>query len=149
MDKHKKDYSKGQIYCIRNNETNDLYIGSTCQTLSQRMAQHRLDMRRTNQQNRNLYKLMNQIGHEAFYIEQLEECPCENVYQLRKREGEVMRELKPTLNKVVNGRNKQEYYQDNKERIDNNRKQYYQEHKEYISINGIEKIMKKNKGTVV
>ena len=44
--KNTKDYSKGQIYCIRNSDTNDIYIGSTCQSLSQRMAQHRLDKRR-------------------------------------------------------------------------------------------------------
>ena len=56
-----------------------------------------------------------------------------------------MRELKPTLNKVVNGRNKQEYYQDNKERIANNRKQYYQEHKEYFNKWNRENYQKKQR----
>ena len=39
--KSKKDYSLGKIYCIRNTTYDDTYIGSTCQTLSQRMALYR------------------------------------------------------------------------------------------------------------
>lgn len=48
-------------------------------------------------------------GVEQFYIELVEECPCENSKQLEKREGELMRELKASLNKVVAGRTTDEY----------------------------------------
>ena len=41
MSRQSKDYSQGKIYCIRNTISDEIYIGSTCQSLSQRMAQHR------------------------------------------------------------------------------------------------------------
>ena len=131
--KNTKDYSKAQIYCIRNSDTDDIYIGSTCQNLSQRMAQHRLDKRRANQQNRLLYKLMNEIDESKFYIEQLEEYPCENVNQLRKREGELIREQKPSLNMRIDRRTDREYYEDNKQKINQHNKEYYESNKEYFN----------------
>ena len=36
-------YRKGKIYCIRNHINDDIYIGSTKQTLSKRMSKHRSD----------------------------------------------------------------------------------------------------------
>ena len=47
-----------------------------------------------------IYKLMNEIGFERFRIELIENCPCEDVYQLRRREGAFIR-LYGTLNKIV------------------------------------------------
>ena len=52
---------------------------------------------------------MLKYGIENFYIELLEECPCENSNQLEKREGELMRELKASLNQKVAGRTMEEY----------------------------------------
>ena len=37
----KMDYGNGKIYKIVNTIDNDIYIGSTCQPLSKRMAWHR------------------------------------------------------------------------------------------------------------
>ena len=36
---------------------------------------------------------MRELGVENVYIELLEECPCDNVEQLRKREGELIRQI--------------------------------------------------------
>ena len=86
MSRQPKDFSKGKIYCIRNAINNDIYIGSTCQSLSQRMAQHRKDV--NFKQGMKLHKSMKELGRENFYIELLEECPCENFLQLtRARRG--------------------------------------------------------------
>ena len=38
---NQKDYKNGKIYCIRNNINDDIYVGSTTQPLSKRMAWHR------------------------------------------------------------------------------------------------------------
>ena len=57
-DKNAKKYSKGKIYCIRNSLNDDIYIGSTCQTLRQRMALHRYDSIKPNRQNTKKYKQM-------------------------------------------------------------------------------------------
>ena len=35
------DYSKGKIYKILNTIDDEIYIGSTCETLGQRMSKHR------------------------------------------------------------------------------------------------------------
>ena len=93
-----KDYSKGRIYCIRNTINDEIYIGSTCQSLSQRMAQHRSTLKHGNFGGMTLYNLMIDLGEEHFYIELMEEYPCENKDQLRKREGEFIREYQTGLN---------------------------------------------------
>ena len=134
MSRQPKDFSKGKIYCIRNNIHDDIYIGSTCQSLSQRMAQHRLDKRRERNQNRFIYKLMNEVDDDSmFYIELMEEYPCQNKDQLRKREGELIRELEPKLNMQVECRTSQEYREFYKEFYTEYNRRYYQENKEYYS----------------
>ena len=90
---------------------------------------------------------MNELGVDKFYIELYEEYPCENVEQLRKREGEVIRETKAILNSKIEGRTDKEwrednkeykremdkkYYENNKEKYREQGKQYREEHKEYI-----------------
>ena len=107
--KKTKDYQKGKIYIIRN-DINDLtYIGSTCQLLCQRMSEHRLSVNKEKCKNTKLSKLIATLGKEHFYIELLEEYPCENSIQLQKREGELIRDLKPALNQIIAGRTIEEY----------------------------------------
>ena len=112
-----RNYQNGKIYCVRNRINNEIYVGSTCQTLSQRMAQHRQDSRKSNRQNTLIYKMMAQHGEDKFYIELLEEYPCDNSNQLEKREGELTRELKASLNQKIAGRTLEEYKIDNCDRI--------------------------------
>jgi group I intron endonuclease len=94
------DYKSGKIYCIRNDINEEIYVGSTTQSLSQRMAKHRFDSKKRTHK---VYKLMNTIGIEHFYIELIEEHPCDSKEQLTKREGEVIRE-RWTLNIKIAGR---------------------------------------------
>ena len=68
-------------------------------------------------------------GVENFYIDLVEEYPCENLEQLRKREGEFIREL-GTLNHHIAGRTQQEYVQDTRDHKREVDKQYYQQHRE-------------------
>jgi len=87
------DYSKGKIYAIRSFKTDNVYIGSTTQTLAQRLGKHR-----TNYKNwkNNTYRYVSSfkiLEHNDEYIELVEEYPCENVYQLRKKEGEYIRSM--------------------------------------------------------
>ena len=106
-------YSKSKIYCIRNHINDDIYIGSTTTTLSNRMSKHRYDCK--NQCGTiKLYQMMNEIGIDNFYIELLEEYPCNNLEQLRKREGETIRQH-GTINMQIAGRSKKEYVDEHKE----------------------------------
>ena len=109
------DYSKTKIYKILNDLDDDVYIGATCQTLSQRMAGHRRSRNGKDKKHYKLYQKMHQIGVEHFYIELIEEVPCENAEQLRAIEGTYIRQY-GELNNRIEGRTKKEYTEDTKER---------------------------------
>ena len=79
------DYSKAKIYQILNNVSDDVYIGATCQPLSVRMAGHRVFRTYEKARNYKLYRKMNEIGVEHFYIELLKETPCENTVESNRR----------------------------------------------------------------
>ena len=96
-----KDYAKGKNYIVRNYINDKIYIGSTCQTLSQRMSQHRKNMNSKQSQHMKLYEALQENGKEKFYIELLEDYNCERKEQLLKREGEIIREHKAELNKRI------------------------------------------------
>ena len=57
---------------------------------------------------RQLYQHMTKYGVEHYYIELIENFPCNNIEECRKKEGECIREL-GTLNKLIAGRTNQEY----------------------------------------
>ena len=79
------DYSKAKIYQVLNNVSDDVYIGATCQPLSVRMAGHRVFRTYEKARNYKLYRKMNEIGVEHFYIELLKETPCENTVESNRR----------------------------------------------------------------
>ena len=118
------DYSKGKVYSLRNRIDNDkiVYVGSTVRTLSERMAQHRRDIKRNPEQK--IYELMDRIGVDNFYIELIEDVACERREQLLAREGHFIRMHKTTTeggNMQIAGRGKKEradaYYEVNRESI--------------------------------
>ena len=122
-------YQDGKIYKILNCKTTDIYVGATCQRLAKRMMNHRTKVKEG--KDTALYNKMREIGIEHFYIELIENYPCENSEQLNKREGEWMREI-ATLNEKVAGRTNKEYKKDNKEKIREQDKEYYETRSETI-----------------
>ena len=120
------DYSKGKIYKILNSIDDEIYVGSTIKTLSQRMASHRGDLKRN--RNYKIYKHMNELGAGSFYIELIENYYCNDVYELRAREGQCIREF-GTLNSLIAGRTDKDYYKDNQEHIKETSKQYFEDNK--------------------
>ena len=132
------DYSKGKIYKIYNIIDDDIYIGSTCcPLLSQRLAKHKSCINEPKRCNSKLYSKMKEIGKEHFFIELIFEYKdCENIDQLRKKEGEYIRELKPVLNKVTNGRTHEEWKKENPEEAKELMKVKYQRDKENFLKSG-------------
>jgi hypothetical protein len=57
-----QDFSKAKIYKITNDFNDDVYVGSTCDTLVKRFSNHKSDALRDCKKNRPIYKLMNEIG---------------------------------------------------------------------------------------
>ncbi len=127
----KVDYSKGKIYKITNDLNNDIYVGSSCDTLIKRFSYHKKDSKKEKNEGLPFYKLMNEIGHTGFRIQLIEDYPCEDIYQLRQREGHFIREM-GTLNLVIAGRTRTEYKQDNREKLREKEKEYRENNKEII-----------------
>ena len=119
----KMDYGNGKVYKIVNSIDEDVYIGATCQPLSKRMAWHRQHSTQEDKSKRKLYIKMAEHGIEHFSIVLIEECPCENVEQLRKKEAHYIRE-QGTLNHVIPLRTSKEYKQDNIERTKETQREY-------------------------
>ena len=130
------NYQKGKIYKILNTIDNEIYVGSTCEVLSLRMARHRASLKRN--ANSLVYKHMKQLGVENFYIELIEDCPCDRNEELVKREGEIIRSI-GTLNKngTINIKENstdyhRQYYQDNLETRKEQKHIWYERNKEHV-----------------
>ena len=96
------DYSQAKIYKITNDYNDQVYIGSTCDTLVKRFSYHKKDRTRNRNINRPLYQLMNEIGFERFRIQLICDFPCEDKYELKQKEGEYIRTI-GTLNVYIAG----------------------------------------------
>jgi len=118
------DYNNGKIYCIRSPNTDLIYIGSTCQKLSQRIAEHRNQIKKTNRASKIIFE------YGDAYIELLENYSCNNKEELLKKEGEYIRNNN-CCNKYISGRTHKEYRLNNKEKLLEYAKEYYEITKEH------------------
>ena len=129
-EKRTKDYANGKIYAIYNYiDPSLIYVGSTCQSLSKRLSKHRREVNSRKSQTIPLYMKMREIGKEQFYIELLEEYPCNNNEQLRAREGHYIRE-KGTLNGRIEDRTYKERMEEQKEKWQEYRRERWQDKRE-------------------
>jgi group I intron endonuclease len=121
-------YSQSKIYVIRNHANSLVYVGSTTELLCRRMCKHRSDSLQEKVSNYKVYKAFHELGVENFYIELIENYPCENKEELRQREGYWIRHFNSVnegYNGVVAGRDTKMYYEENKElRLHNAKKRY-------------------------
>lgn len=120
------NYQNGKIYILRSHQTDDVYIGSTTQTLAQRKGQHINNYKRyTNSKEYSNYMSSYEIvKHDDFYIELLELYPCNKKCELHTREGYYIRSMK-CVNKCIPCRTLKQYYQDNRKEILEKSKQYH------------------------
>ena len=125
------DYSKGQIYTIRNREDDTkIYVGPTIQPLYERFYKHKSDSKREEHLNMKLYIEVDN-NWTNWYIELYEYYPCNTKTELCKREGELIR-LIGTLNCWIEGRESKEYYTDNIDKIKERVNQYRIENPDII-----------------
>ena len=121
------DYQNGKIYKLWSPEGDDIYIGSTTETLCRRKAGHRTSFYADN-------NISSKVLFEKYTdvrIELIEECPCDKKCKLIAREGHYIRTL-DCVNKYIPDRTKQEYLKDNKEHIKEQNKEYKENNKERI-----------------
>ena len=147
------DYKNAKIYSIRNNITEDLYVGSTCQPLCKRWWSHKSALRRSDTQSLPLYTKMLELGKENFYIELLLNFPCNNKEELRAKEGEYIRKL-ATLNTNIAGRNRnswradfpekgrvqaQQYRETYPERVKESQRKYREKYRDKLRTTNLER----------
>lgn len=125
------DFSKCKVYKLVHADPSadikDVYVGSTCQALSARMADHRQAMRRGS--STNVYMWMRDVGIENVVIVLIEEYPdCTSYEQQRQCEREWQDRLQPSLNTVRAYRSVAErlgymrtYHHANRERLNKKR----------------------------
>jgi len=118
----KGSYRNGKIYKIEpiyDHEENEVYYGSTTKFLYKRISEHKLNHRCWNNgmtHKLTVYDLFDKYGVENCRIYLVQEYPCNSKEELQAKEGEYIKANK-CVNKIVPGRTKKQYYQDNKERI--------------------------------
>ncbi len=82
------NYALGRVYKLVSTNSDRVYIGSTCQSLSKRMGGHRQHVRRgTTYQ---VYMHMRERGVETWHIVLLEKVSCADREELTKKEDEWM-----------------------------------------------------------
>ncbi len=137
------DYKDGKIYTIRCKlDSSLIYVGSTVETLCSRFSKHKYQSKK----NPEIHFYSAISDWNDWYIELVEDFPCERKEQLLKREGEIMREI-GTLNHQLAGnyltRGEQqymkEYREQNAKQIKNCKQEHYKKNKELISAKEKEK----------
>ncbi len=105
------DYNNGKIYTIRFNNSNEIYIGSTTQSLAVRFGGHKRN------KSSSIYKIINDKydgNWDECYYELYENYSCNNKEELLKKEGEIIRLFKTDenfecINNRIAGRDLKEY----------------------------------------
>ena len=116
------DYSKAQIYQLIS-DNGLVYIGSTTETLSRRLAKHKY----YSKQNINITSIKLFENDTRVVIELIEKFPCNDIDELHKREGYWIRTL-DCVNKCIAGRSRKEWFEDNPEYM----KKWWKDNPEYL-----------------
>lgn len=129
------NYQKGKVYRIVSDQTDQVYIGSTCNPLSRRMTGHRAHYREylAGKSQIGKYSSYEILQYEDAQIVLIEDVPCENKEQLRRRERYYIEITPNCVNKQVPGRTRAEYFDENKEIRAEKHKVYQETKKDAIA----------------
>ena len=119
-------YNESKIYKIVCNITGDVYVGSTTQTLHQRLIKHKSDAKRCRDVSSCVI-----INRGDYKIELIENISCDNRKELNTREGYWQSKIK-CVNKRQECRTNKQWREDNKERYEKKNKEYYEKNKERL-----------------
>lgn len=136
-----KSYQNGKLYRIWSLLGDEIYIGSTADTLSNRFGKHKRDYKswvKNKDDNKKRYttsfELFEKFGVENCKIDLEHNFPCNSKAELHSEEGRVQRIHKAILiNNNIAGRTQEEWFSENKEHRAEYNKQYYADNKDAIS----------------
>lgn len=127
------DYKNGKIYVIKSNETENVYIGSTCSSLTKRMSSHKSDYKRRLKGDKfkssHSYEI---LKYADAYIELIENFECKTKRELLDREGVVTKNIPNCVNITIQGRTMKQYREDNVEKLKQQSKEYREKNKDML-----------------
>jgi len=91
----------GNIYLIRNDTNNDIYIGKTTKTIKERFNQHLYNAKKYTEIQTHLYRAIRKYGDHNFSVSPLEENISSDI--LNEKERYWISELKPSYNMTDGG----------------------------------------------
>jgi hypothetical protein len=123
------DYANGKIYMLEPTceyDDGDVYYGSCASTLTQRLSKHKAP---SNKCKSNI--LIKKYGRDNIKIVLIKPFQCSSKTELSAEESKYHRRFK-CVNKRIEGRTKNEYYQDNREVFLEKAQQYRQDNIEVV-----------------
>jgi len=134
-------YHTSKIYKISSPRCDKFYIGSTTQTLKERLSKHKANYKiYINKGIGSCFTSFEIVKFDDCIIQLIKDVKCENRKELERIEGQYILEYHDRiLNKNVAGRTKKEYRETHKNEIKENHKEYYETNKNKIK----EKLTKK------
>jgi hypothetical protein len=90
-------FSKGKIYEVKSSKGDEVYVGSTTQTLTSRMNTHKGHYQLWEKGEYpwlSIFDLFEEYGVETFHISLIEDFPCHNSKELHIRENHWIKEKK-------------------------------------------------------
>jgi hypothetical protein len=128
------DYKNGKIYKIVSEQTEKVYIGSTCQTLSQRLADHKRHFKQYNNGKTDYVTSYEIVKYDDCQIVLIELFPCVQKCELHAREYHHMKlEINKVNIKMPTKPNK-EWREDNKEKLKEKHAEYVKANKEHLDM---------------
>ena len=137
-------YASSSIYKVVDNAYTMCYYGSTTQQLSMRMTKHRMHYKLfaegKSKGRFSVFDIFDAHGVENCKIELVEECPCESIEQLNKREGFYIQNNE-CVNKHIPGRTLSEWKSANPDKVKEAQKKFRTSHNEQIKEQRSEKVV--------
>ena len=124
-------YHNSKIYKIISPSTDVVYIGSTITPLYKRLQYHKANYKHYLNGKCNYVTSFELVKYDDVYIELICDYPCNSKKELERKEGEIQREM-DCINKIIAGRTKKEWCDENKDKISEKKKIYYDDNKDEI-----------------
>lgn len=141
MPKTKVNYQNGIIYkiCCKDPSITDVYVGSTTHFIK-RKYHHKSACNNENNKDYKVYQFINNNGGwNNWDMIEIEKYACNDNNELKKKEREYIEGLNATLNCQIPTRTMKEYYEYNKDKIEEYKKVWiennYDYHKQYYQNN--------------
>ena len=123
-------YQKGKIYRLVCNTTGLQYYGSTCEDmLCKRLTKHKANYNQFIKNEHDFTTSFDIIKNNNYEIILVENYPCNSKDELHQRERFHI-ENNDCINKVIPCRTSNEYYEDNKDKIQERHKKWSEENKD-------------------